>query len=603
MARYTDLSQPPAQRIRALIDRAAEAGRQQATAPHGVVDLGSGDQVWVDETGAHSVRELPPAIVESSQAADAAAAAALGAQNTADTANQRVTTLTGAMTIAAANPTTADATGKPLNSVWEVRAGGITLRRFILTSLSPVTWTQVKLGTDLIGDKAIGTAQIGDAQIGTAQVAELDVTRLRAGAATMDTVAAQKIASTLVTGGLIKTTTSPDGRWLGMSNNGIASYGLDSDGRPSVLSQWSTVSAAANFMSFGRSSIADSGVQAVQGSFDTISLAGQSLADRLDALPKGLIGRYERPAGTMPDRSDWVTLISGSWIAEPGRQYRVITSQLQMVTPTAGGIHVRRLLRGYLANSTIYDFADNETALTGWWSHMEGNNLTLSAADMGVTTATGPKLVTVSEMVLGQGGGLYRLGATHRPMKLTIEDLGKSIATTISGDTWTSGSGTTPNNPIIHDMLYRASSGWTNYGIAGATRPASGSWDGNPANLSEPWFAFPDMTAELAGSTITGVWIRLANHSTYWSSGGSAYVGFHSYGALPGSKPTNLTNLITTGWAPGEYKEIPVSPALFAGIKNGSIKGMGITANGNLGTNWYALWGPQPMFRIAHDHY
>lgn len=114
--------------------------------------------------------------------ADQAVADALAAQNTADTANSTATTATGKYTVAAANPTTGDAAGKVVNSVWEVRSGGITLRRYVLTTAgaSPV-WTQVKIGQDFIGTDAIGNAQIGNLAVGTAEIADGAVTNLKVG--------------------------------------------------------------------------------------------------------------------------------------------------------------------------------------------------------------------------------------------------------------------------------------------------------------------------------------------------------------------------------------------------------------------------------------
>lgn len=88
------------------------------------------------------------------------------------------TTADGRYTVASENPTTADGSGKPENAVWEVRSGGIALRRFVWTGTS---WEQIKTGQGFIGDKSIGTAQIGDAVIGTAQIADAAVTNAKIG--------------------------------------------------------------------------------------------------------------------------------------------------------------------------------------------------------------------------------------------------------------------------------------------------------------------------------------------------------------------------------------------------------------------------------------
>lgn len=90
-----------------------------------------------------------------------------------------VSTASGKYTVAAANPTASDAAGKSLNSVWEVRSGSTTLRRYVLTGTS--TWTQVAIGRDMVGVDAIGNAQIGNLAVGTAELADAAVTNLKFG--------------------------------------------------------------------------------------------------------------------------------------------------------------------------------------------------------------------------------------------------------------------------------------------------------------------------------------------------------------------------------------------------------------------------------------
>ena len=121
-------------------------------------------------------------------AADNAMAAALGAQSAADTADGKATTANGRITIGAANPTAADAVGKPIGALWEVRSGSTVLRRFVLTAAS--TWTQVKAGQDFVGEGAIGQAQIADAAVGTAQIADATITNAKIGDLAVDKLTA-----------------------------------------------------------------------------------------------------------------------------------------------------------------------------------------------------------------------------------------------------------------------------------------------------------------------------------------------------------------------------------------------------------------------------
>ncbi|WP_125108015.1 hypothetical protein [Gulosibacter massiliensis] len=100
---------------------------------------------------------------------DAAAQEAAAAKQAALEAMTEAATASGLYTVATASPTVADAEGKPVGAVWEVRSGEATARRYVLTDAA--TWTQVKLGTEAIGDAVIGTAQVGELD-----VAKLSVT-------------------------------------------------------------------------------------------------------------------------------------------------------------------------------------------------------------------------------------------------------------------------------------------------------------------------------------------------------------------------------------------------------------------------------------------
>lgn len=148
---------------------AAAAAAAQATA----------DTAAEDADAAQSIADAAATTAaEAKQRADQAEAKALGAQADADALDGRMSTLDGKITISTRNPTASDATDKPDQAIWEVRSGSTVLRRFILAG---GTWTQVKIGTDFIGEKAIGAAQISDASIGTAQIADAAITNAKIG--------------------------------------------------------------------------------------------------------------------------------------------------------------------------------------------------------------------------------------------------------------------------------------------------------------------------------------------------------------------------------------------------------------------------------------
>lgn len=131
------------------------------------------------------------AAVAAQGAADAAMAHSLGVLSVANAANNLAATADGRVTVATANPTSADAAGKPIGAIWSVRSGGVELRRYVLTAAT--TWTQVRSGQDMIGENAVGQAQIMDLAVGTGQIADLAVTDAKLGSAS--------VAKLVVTGG------------------------------------------------------------------------------------------------------------------------------------------------------------------------------------------------------------------------------------------------------------------------------------------------------------------------------------------------------------------------------------------------------------------
>ncbi|MDU5874551.1 MAG: hypothetical protein E6Z28_05915 [Actinomyces urogenitalis] len=123
-------------------------------------------------------QEAAQAAVDAKNAADKATADMLGVKATADAAMGRATTAGGLYTVAAVNPTTTDGQGKPVGAVWEVRSGGVSLRRYVWGGSA---WQQIQAGAAFIADRAIGRAQIGDAAVGTAQVADAAITDAKIG--------------------------------------------------------------------------------------------------------------------------------------------------------------------------------------------------------------------------------------------------------------------------------------------------------------------------------------------------------------------------------------------------------------------------------------
>ena len=80
-------------------------------------------------------------------------------------------TADGRYTVSNREPTALDAENRPLGAIWEVRSGGTSLRRYVLSEKSGGTeWALIQVGHDFVGDDAIGSNNIGDDAIGSGHI-------------------------------------------------------------------------------------------------------------------------------------------------------------------------------------------------------------------------------------------------------------------------------------------------------------------------------------------------------------------------------------------------------------------------------------------------
>lgn len=100
------------------------------------------DEVFVDQASALAVAE------------DALEQAA----NRVASLDGDITTASGVVTVSSVDPTVEDAAGKMTGAIWEVRDGSTTVRRYVLTDSE--TWTQVTVGSDVIGDDTVKARHI-----------------------------------------------------------------------------------------------------------------------------------------------------------------------------------------------------------------------------------------------------------------------------------------------------------------------------------------------------------------------------------------------------------------------------------------------------------
>ncbi|MBS6620454.1 MAG: phage tail protein [Varibaculum cambriense] len=159
---------------RAEVDQALAAAHDAQTAADAVATQMASAQVEIDQ----------------------AKTAAAGATQLAQDAHDVAVTSDGRLTVAAVDPSVADAAGRPEGALWQVRVEGVIARQYILTNNQ---WEPTPVGAAMIGSKAISQAHIADAAIGTAQIADAAITDAK-----IANLSASKITSGYLAAGRIQ---------------------------------------------------------------------------------------------------------------------------------------------------------------------------------------------------------------------------------------------------------------------------------------------------------------------------------------------------------------------------------------------------------------
>lgn len=494
----------------------------------------SRDYSPVEDTG----RAAHIAAAQAKLDAAMAEAAATLAQSMATTASQEAATADKRITIAASNPGPSHAEGRPVGAIWEVRTEGTAVRRFILTSKSPVTWTQVKIGQDFIGENAIGQAQIMDLAVGTAQIALAAITD-----AQIDKLSASKIDAVTFDGYEIRGAKIISPSALGeieLFNNLLqVKRAAGVDGMQVTTSLGSPSAAEDDAFELYPAGSTAPGVMLSGnglGSFervttDTIEVNGVDIGARLRDLPQGIIGKHFGTQAAWPANGVGTSpygLVKFRIIPiRAHRQYR-ITAKLKFANADAN-----TRLRLALRHSTG-----------------AGNTATVASAilDEAQYAINGAGDTIVYDHVFGYNAD------TEREVLLTINLISGSLPLKLDWDA----NGYTASHVQLEDLgkldyaLGDVSAEWT---AAGGTAYAGGavpppvpqprtftqewpashvkSWRGNAEigevlhhgtfggvkRVSQVVFNWPEIAAALSGATINWVQIKLKNLHAHNSSG------------------------------------------------------------------------------------
>lgn len=333
-----------------------------------------------------------------------------------------------------------------------------------------------------------------------------------------------------------------------------------------------------------------------------VSIAGTSLLEMLDALPKGLIAWASRSTKS----AYW----AGTGGAQPylhlqfpvvaGRAYRISTTP---INTDGGGT-------GSQARVSLHYGVQDSITTSGPIIHYAlGLAMAESTPKSAITfnrlvtpTATGNAAVLISYQAFA---GLCKIVAdSNRPVILTVEDMGLAVAQTgeYRDGTGDASGGTQAPDPTPPPVVKNYDKTWN----ASGTRSfiGSGAWyqyntsymySGlSPAGYGDlsSMAIFPAFYTELAGATITGAWVYVYYDFWYQGSGGNAYINFHGWASLTSTAPAKTGSFIASnGWPRAAGRWVPIPSSQWAGLKSGQHRGITLGGSG----------GGYERYGYAHD--
>lgn len=536
MVKRRNLRPDPARAFADLLARTTDQATQQTTVPAGVKDLGTtGDVIW-DDGQKRSVRALP-GLLDQLEDQLASGLATTSRMNTVSTSPP------------------GDADGYPDGALW----------------------TRVEVADGDLVERARWVIHDGQWQpVG------LDATTLTTGkvdAALIDVVA---LAAKLVTSGLIRT--GAIGQRLEMTPEGLVMYGVDPDGAEYEMVRIGP--SGTQLLTIGGATIDGDGDAVLQDvEVRSLAIAGTSLADRLAALPQGIIGRGYRSSPWTERRKSLTRVVELPVTLQPGRTYRVSSSPIPFVTDTGAAWVFGNLQWAPVPVTDVAQFSTLSKSAA-----MDSGTSLLPPMSRIVTTSDLAAPKDYSFIIRTSCATTYHQIAVAgvSPVELVVEDLGPAISYT--GANWqdaaeagTSSGNTSPPATVQRYSLHRDHTAVGTYrrgqsGLKSSGDAVQGQY-GSYGNREGMWL-FADMTGALSGSTVEKVVLNFTISHTYAASGGIAEVRLHGNAAFP-SGAAGL-NTVVSGVkvrAGGAYSVTITDAAMCAGFRSGAYRGFGLSTD------------------------
>lgn len=451
-----------------------------------------------------------------------------------------------------------------------------------------------QVGADEVNAESVGAA------VGNFVKARVENLTVTAGATIPDAVII-KLAAEMITSGFFRT--SDVGQRVQIDPDGIVMYGVGPDGEDTELVKIGP--SGGNLITIGSTTVSPDGVRAPTGTFDDLSVGGDSLTDRLNQFPRGIRAWGEitqksvatAEVGVRQRRAELQTTV------EPDRLYRIVVGPRYFEHNYTSATYVSdSILASYDATpiKPWVNPAGGFQVASGRHYLPNGTYYLMPALEAFINTSgqTGDRVFWAMYTMEAHHGSTYvnlKAGSNHS-MLMYLEDIGPAQAGNLKR--WNDGSGAVQDpTPIVQ----RTTKTWNAGGFGGDTRDGNvyqGTFNSRIGNRYGGWVFSSGMRSDLSGSTIEKFEVYLENYHWYYGSGGTARI-VPNDGSYKGVGFGN-TNVESKNWPRYAGRWVTIPSTWHSFIANGTYKGLSTYATSSGLTYYGQFKGAPTKFRATY---
>lgn len=435
----------------------------------------------------------------------------------------------------------------------------------------------------------------------TADFQEAFIQNLRTTGAQIDEAVIGDLAANIITSGLFRT--AAQGQRLEIDSNGLTMWGLDGDQTEYEMIRLGP--SGDQLLTIGESTVSEDTIAAPSGQFEDLAIAGESLQEILDQLPRGIVAwqSMTRLSAWHGDTGTEAYRVSVSTTLSPGRLYRVQVAS-HYVQARSGTARVEEYIR-YVEGTLSGRPGTSADQLISGRTFGVGTVATTVPALSGIySTASRTEDLEITFMLQQRGYGtdVRYVGSDTVPLVMTVEDLGPARGE--SGTDWANvgtpaSTATPPEAPPAKPEVKRYTRTWSPQGYGGdvsAGEIIQGKY-GSYGNRSGSWTMPAGMRTALQGSTIEKLEVYLYAAHWYYGAGGTA-----SIRATDGSgwKAWVGSAFTSAKWPRKAGRWVTVPSSWHAGFQNGTWKGIGVQTGSSSLTYYGRFTASATRFRATY---